>query len=131
MIKSVEKFLVDILSSSMEIRFIDGIKSGAFVDCYGGVFRIWYGSCLMVASLSSLVVLVFGGFADEGDESEDQDKVLRDYDRGAAIREISQGFEVDESTKEGRVGGCGQGLCGVVLTSGFEYGRILSDGVPL
>ncbi|KAJ6685205.1 hypothetical protein OIU79_015300 [Salix purpurea] len=72
MIKSVEKFLVDILSSSMEIRFIDGIKSGAFVDCYGGVFRIWYGSCLMVASLSSLVVLVFGGFADEGDESEDQ-----------------------------------------------------------
>ena len=37
-----------------------------------------------------------------------RDKVLRDFDRGAAIREFSKVFEVDESTKEGRGVGAGK-----------------------
>ncbi|KAJ6405493.1 hypothetical protein OIU84_013457 [Salix udensis] len=66
MIKSVEKFLVDIFELFHGDPVHRRVKSGAFVDCYGGVFRIWYGSCLMVASLSPLVVLVFGGICRRG-----------------------------------------------------------------
>jgi hypothetical protein len=51
------------------------------------------------------------------------------FDQGAASREFSQRFEVDESTREGGEVGAGKDCVECVVHWGLNPGRILSDGV--